>query len=391
MFRKFLALEVIYLILIIISAYSEYSELKTISNYYAAAFAPIMIAIVISHNSSQFLKLPRYFSFLYLCYGAFIIIGYVLHPGDFGDFTKILLSPIFFIAGYNIILVNKDLLSRLALLMVFVFLSTPLLIGYLEMLSWVDPLGSNNFSVFSNRNNASLYAICLLALFNLIYDTEVPSVLLAIFVGLSFGTLGIFLAVITSIIIVYHKYHTSRIVIIGSVFILIYSIASNFFEFLVLERFVKLVQNLKYVDLSTVSTTSFGSIVETTGSTDLSFFFRIKHWNDILSLILDNPYSLLFGFGIGESINNTKIGLLPHNDYLRLLYECGIFVFISFILIVVFIIKNIGLSYRLIPYLTVSIYFVSENLITNYLAMSLFFITSGIEISRKFNSGVRFA
>ena len=67
----------------------------------------------------------------------------------------------------------------------------------------------------------------------------------------------------------------------------------------------------------------------------------------------------LVGFGVGASVELTPMGMVPHNDYLRLFFECGLFVFISFVSLIGHMNRNIGLNFRLIPFFTISLYFIS--------------------------------
>ena len=88
---------------------------------------------------------------------------------------------------------------------------------------------------------------------------------------------------------------------------------------------------------------------------------------------------LIFGYGMNASMIQTSIGLVPHNDWLRVLYELG---FISF---VIFLILNAKIYFALLKldkflsviFLTIMIFMLSENLINNFLSMSLLYFSSG--------------
>lgn len=377
----YLFLEVGYVILLIASTYSANAGLKMIANLYAVSFVPVILAMAIACQTSKSLKLPVFFLISYMFYGFCMALGYVAHPFDFSDFTKILLGPLFLLAGYNICPRNITSLRRPSTVLFFIIAGIPLLIGFAEMFSFIQPLGPSTFSVFSNRNNASLYAIALLSLYSYVYCNEFLVVLISVLIALSFGTLGIFLAIIGSITLVYFR--NWRVIFILLLVSTVFFFSLSLCNFSVITRFQTLITNLTEINLSTLNETSYGAIVAKTGSNDLSFFFRLKHWSDIISIIKNNPSSILLGSGIGASVNLTTMKMVPHNDYLRLFFECGIFVFIAFSYIVISINRAIGFNYRLIPYLAISLYFISENIITNYLAMSLFFFVSGLEISRK--------
>jgi len=130
---------------------------------------------------------------------------------------------------------------------------------------------------------------------------------------------------------------------------------------------------------------SYGELTQVMGSSDVSFFFRITHWAELLEKYSNGSLdTMLFGNGVGSSARMTTAGLVPHNDYLRYLFECGLFAFLGFLILNLRIIKDAGSSYVAIPVITIVIYFFSENLINNFLAMMLFYFLAGFVIAQKF-------
>jgi hypothetical protein len=134
---------------------------------------------------------------------------------------------------------------------------------------------------------------------------------------------------------------------------------------------------------STVARMSFGELVQLTGTTDVSAFFRIVHWTNIWELYSTQGLGvLLFGYGAGQTGLVAYIPLPPHNDYLRVLAEYGLLSFLVFVSFVISIATSIKLPAAKIIFTVLLIYFFSENLIDNFTSMALFFSYAG-----RFTSG----
>jgi O-antigen ligase len=134
---------------------------------------------------------------------------------------------------------------------------------------------------------------------------------------------------------------------------------------------------------STVSRMSFKELVQLTGTTDTSAFFRIIHWTNIWELYSTQGLGvLLFGYGAGQTGLLAYMSLPPHNDYLRVLAEYGLLSFLVFVSFLVSIATSIKLPAAKIIFNVLLIYFFSENLIDNFTSMALFFSYAG-----RFTSG----
>jgi hypothetical protein len=134
---------------------------------------------------------------------------------------------------------------------------------------------------------------------------------------------------------------------------------------------------------STVARMSYKELIEMTGTTDLSAFFRIIHWTNIWELYSTQGLGvILFGYGAGQTGLVAYMPLPPHNDYLRVLAEYGLLSFLVFVFFVVSIVTSIKLQAAKIIFTVLLIYFVSENLIDNFTSMALFFSYAG-----RFTSG----
>jgi hypothetical protein len=133
----------------------------------------------------------------------------------------------------------------------------------------------------------------------------------------------------------------------------------------------------------TVAGMSFKELVQLTGTTDTSAFFRIIHWTNIWELYSRQGLGvLLFGYGAGQTGLLAYMPLPPHNDYLRVLAEYGLPSFLLFLSFLVSIAISIKLPAAKIIFNVLLIYFFSENLIDNFTSMALFFSYAG-----RFTSG----
>jgi hypothetical protein len=107
-----------------------------------------------------------------------------------------------------------------------------------------------------------------------------------------------------------------------------------------------------------------------TGAT--SAVWRLAHWRRTIGTYLDGtPAQQLFGFGIGSS--PVLLGKLPHNEYLRVLFEQGIAGLLLFLFAWRRILMTAPPSVRYVG-LIVAIYSFSENNLDNFPFMSLFIL-----------------
>lgn len=108
------------------------------------------------------------------------------------------------------------------------------------------------------------------------------------------------------------------------------------------------------------------------GSGSGSALWRIEHWRQTIALYLDGtPAQQIFGFGIGGSVR--IMGILPHNEYLRMLFDQGIVGLALFLFAWYRMIRTAPAEVRYIG-LIVAIYSFSENNLDNFPFMSLFIL-----------------
>jgi hypothetical protein len=246
------------------------------------------------------------------------------------------------------------------------------------------PDAASNFSIFANRNNAALYAVSLLALFNVLSGYPVKNLLVFFAVTTIFSTNGVLIAMLTSLGILVAKFRTLKYVILAAIVIIYTYITMP--ELAIFHRAKPVVDSYLLIisgdiDLPTVT---YAELVQRLNSTDLSFIFRLKHWIDLFEILQRGTTSqLFFGYGIDSSVALSRHHLVPHNDYLRYLFEFGILGLIAFLSIIGGLIYQCGRSWDAAPLLTIIIYFFCENLVDNYVAMIIFYFCAGALIMRK--------
>jgi hypothetical protein len=129
---------------------------------------------------------------------------------------------------------------------------------------------------------------------------------------------------------------------------------------------------------STVVRMPTRELIELTGSTDMSAFFRITHWTNIWDIYSSQQIGgILFGYGAGQTGVLTVLPLPPHNDYLRVLAEYGLLNFLIFVPFVLSIALSIKQPAARTIFTVLLIYFLSENLLDNFTSMALFFSNAG--------------
>lgn len=108
------------------------------------------------------------------------------------------------------------------------------------------------------------------------------------------------------------------------------------------------------------------------GSGTGSALWRVEHWRQTLALWLDGTaVQQIFGFGIGSTVR--IMGILPHNEYLRILFEQGIVGLSLFLFAWYRLIRAAPVQVRYIG-LIVAIYSFSENNLDNFPFMALFIL-----------------
>lgn len=384
------ALLTLYVLFFVVASYSRNDSLKLGANVVAVCFTLFLLFFTLNSCKGSLLKAGRGY---YLNYGLFFIVVFLsgVENGVWGDSAnvadaaKIVFAPMFYIIALNS-QSSGDLVPSVALKIAIACLVIPLLLGVVEYIGFLPRLGERMFSVFSNKNNASLFAISLIGLYAFAYNREIGANLLTFSVCLIFGSIGILAATCMSFFVIYRlslKLILVAILAVISVGVVVLLGLEN------VGRVQEVVGAILAVEFSDIVELSYGEIVAITGTSDVSFFFRIKHWAEIVEIFAADPSKWVLGYGIGASKMLTTAGLVPHNDYLRILFECGFAGLVLFVSMMVQILRSIDLDYRALSFVVVLFYFFSENILNNYVAMWLVFYMAGLLALRRWNERVR--
>lgn len=310
---------------------------------------------------------------------------------EYADLLKMLMAPAFLLFGIAFESNRRTWLwdKPNTRLLFWSLIIMPFLVWLWQLAIGATSFNSSSFGAvrevafFANRNNAALYAVTLLAFFNVLSGRPIKNVLIYFGAGVMFGTLGVLLALVLSLIISTAKLNTIKYFILAFLlFAALYFLAPDLWIF---SRISPVINSFIYIYNGTINlnTATYADLVRILHTTDLSFIFRLKHWLNLLNIFSGgSEFEWLFGFGIGSSVRLSDIGLVPHNDYLRYLFETGFITLIGFVMMIAIIALNCGRRWESVPLVTIALYFFSENLINNYLAMSIFYFCAGALVLR---------
>ena len=328
----------------------------------------------------------------YVVYLTGITCSVVVNPDhiDWGDLVKISLVPAFMIfgaafergraaRGEPVLWQRGDVRVMLVLL-----IAVPLATWGAQLLqSGFEIDGIRETSIFANRNNAAVYAVTVLALVAVILGRPIRSLVLFMLAGMMFGTLGVLLAVVIALALTVAR--PRELLVLG---LLIVAAGAGYFiwpEEKPFVRFTPVIDSVRYIIDGRIKlhSTTFGELVLLLKTQDLSFVFRLKHWVDLMTIWTNaDAYHWLFGFGVGSALRDSDLRMVPHNDYLRLLFEFGLVTLAAFVAMLALVFARLRRRWETVPLLTVAIYLFSENLINNFTAMAFFFLSAGVLAER---------
>ncbi len=384
----FLQFVSVYVVLQAISTALEMGLFRTLT-YGVALLMLFVLAIRFSGKQGSGLDGMEYILPLLLYYyGMFGSIAYNFGALDWPVTIKSLLAPFFLLIGAKIesrrpanVVADQKTWIMFGLI---VFL--PLAVLALQLIKGVNVLARGaDFSFFANRNSAALYAVALLGLFTVYANRTTKNVLVYIAVGASFATLGVLIAIIFSMMLLVAtrsnlvRYSLTLVIAAAGMIVL----AIN--DVWVFARFKPVIGMLELIIDPRVqfASLSYERLYHHLHTTDLSLAFRIKHWLDLIDIYTSAPvFNWVFGMGIGASIRLSQAMMVPHNDYLRIFFECGIVTFFGFVSILAVILVKLGRRWETVPFFAITLYMISENLIDNFLAMVIFYYAGGVLIYR---------
>lgn len=308
-----------------------------------------------------------------------------LQAQDAIDFLKIFLFPMFALFGCTFELHRVNFWRRKIIKICFgLLIFLPLLAFAFQIVMRGASLSEGaEIGIFVNRNNAALYAVTLMSLYIVLSGRSVSSALPFLLVGVMFGTLGVLVAVLLGLFIAVGNWRTAKALLLGLIAGGLVIVV--FPDMPIVQRLQPVFDSIRLlasgkIDLRTVT---FGDLVAQLQTTDLSFIFRLKHWRELLDLYAEgSALQWAFGLGVGSSVRLSEIGLVPHNDYLRFFIECGWIALLGFASLLIALFAGIGRRWEAVPTIVVAIYFGSENLINNFLAMMIMFFCAGALATR---------
>lgn len=361
---------------------------------YVSVIIYIFASMIIVLNSifmlSKYKYLDKTMLLLFLVMIFLIVVNILINQMGTIEAIKILGTQMFFFIGSTTLIQNELPPTRtVTKYQLFILIGVPIAVVVLQMLHFIEVQSTTRelSSIFINKNNAVVYFIVLapyLYFLNLKNKFILLYLIVAVFL---FKTLGAFVALFMASVMIYFR-PTLKSLIYSIFMIFVLSIVlflAAKSELPIVERFINVytVTNelFDYYSYAEITQLSFGEVVELTGSTDLSSFFRVIHWIDIFTYYCNAPfYNELFGIGLDNIKNIAHINVPAHNDWLRMLVEIGLFYFILFLIFILLVLKQIAKRDRIVTlfFLTVLIYFTSENLIDNFPAMSFFYYFLGL-------------
>lgn len=112
---------------------------------------------------------------------------------------------------------------------------------------------------------------------------------------------------------------------------------------------------------------------------DSSFTWRMAYWFKMLSNFPNEPlFQIIFGHGFGASFENY--GNLPHNEYLRVLYEEGVIGFFFFCCIISNLFRHASLKGRVLL-VCYAVFIFSENTFDTFFVFMVFIVLICYDVS----------
>lgn len=376
---KFLRLLSIYVVLLGVDRVLPVGPMKYFINALALGIPLMMAANYLLSNRPVYVPTTIALAvglFMLALAGSWAVNGIF----DLADFVKFLLLPSFVLFGLNADKFDGASAGQVASLrrLAAVLLFVPLVLFVVnDRFPHPDP---SFVSIFANRNNAGLYMACLANVLFLLNVRLGYIVGFLVILSLLFSTLGVLAAVVVALVFSLQVrryavlYIAAAVVGVGT----IYAIP----ELPVVERIRTLSEGVELVSRAGLwahlDEVSYRDLYLLVGSSDLSFFFRLKHWQELwVAYSSGSALQWLFGLGVGSSVFYTDLGLVPHNDYLRFLIETGLLGLTGFALLSIYLMIRIGRVPYVISTAVVTVYFLSENLVDNFSAMAMYYFFAG--------------
>ena len=357
---------------------------------------------------SQLLNLPFLINISVATFFLIILIKYILITRIIVVTKPVFISiillilPLVFLPFNNDYIIISSLFKHFGMFLIFIvvsnlrykpiynskyrhyFVMLVVLLLFLSIISnnYFVQIGNARLSgLFANPNNLSLIALTLLIFIKSSDSTKFELTVNLIIVGILFltATLGSIIAYIVGIII---RFKNRKYLLTLLSVVLFIMIASSFISSRFINQFQVIINNFDYITSNTQI--DYGSLSENYGGDALSGIWRIATWvRTILFFINQDFINIIGGSGIGSCI--TKLGYLPHNDILRILFEQGILGIMLFAMLYLILFKKIDKNYKYILIIFL-LYSITENIIDNFIFVILFTFFIGSSNNQKNNS-----
>ena len=207
----------------------------------------------------------------------------------------------------------------------------PILIGlwqHFNGMGMVKGVGSYIFSVFVNPNDFSIFImVCI------------PAYLIAIFLAKKTLVKSIFVLFLVLGLISLHLTHTRTVLIATTVLFITFSV-------MVFRRKAILpVTAFSFFLLGTKTILRW--FMPISGFFESSLSWRINYWRVIFTHFLTRP---IFGYGLSSSVHVAAeeggVSKFPHNVYLKMAFELGIFGLIFYLVIIFLVVRQAIFVYK---------------------------------------------
>jgi hypothetical protein len=358
----------------LLSAYSfsGNAAFSSINNFLAAVFS--LYCVILAAIKGRVFRRHNIFVFSLLIVGAATL---VFHAGTLNAADVVKFYSLFVFYGVGRYVLTAPFMSKWLAVALAVIVG----LGLIGTTRIYD--AATAFSYFPNANTATLYVSSVL--FAMAPFLGFNVIILQVVQVLFFQKVGAILATFASLLVEYILGLNFRS------FILIVAFTVSGFvalELGLLDRFLSvlyaLVSDLSEFGFDGVSKMSYDEIISRQNSTDLSGYFRVKHWIEILNLYIGGgPITHALGYGPGMTPYLTSSRLVPHNDYLRVLAEFGCLNFVLFCVLNLHAYISLHDKALRAIFLVILVYFFSENLIDNYASMLMLYMASGFFSRRR--------
>lgn len=310
--------------------------------------------------------------------GVILILNYLLSPNDpnYSDLLKIFGYLCCFKYGYCLAIMKGNLCANKYLLSLLILIPA-LIVGLFDKTE-------KKMTFFAISNVFVYLGVAMALLFSMLYGPKKKMLYAAwgiLLLYLLIGTsLGVIVAVCMAVFILNFKRKYLFSLLFGGGCLVLAIAYIDIPVFVRIRDVFALWNTLDKNDLANVSDLNLyelsqradrqGDRTDTT-----SAIWRFAQWVGILSDYIESVWKIPFGLGAGFAVKKT--GVPPHNDYILVLTEYGVFVFAYFLLFIKRVYKKLKGHFAIYFILSMYIYHFTENLIFMFPANAILYFSLG--------------